>query len=238
MTRESPFSKSRLRLPIKTQNSSVASFAKRKVSFDINEEIDITSRFLTSPHANCINSKLFSKHIIRSSSSTAQPASTKRSSGVSSKCSLSRLSRSGCLRLLDEVSSSSTEPCRNQTKSLGCTAVSEDDMYCESQADICADEESSPPLVSRDNTHDYFSSCWGHFVEINGSDQESQQIRNRHNQHSIASSSFRKRSSRISKFTPYSKDKQSYSRRPRTLRSTSTDDISTAMNNISLHRLL
>lgn len=218
-----------LQLQADTQHSKSGNFrkssfgtAQRKVSFDANEDIDVTSRFLK-----------HSSHLPSRSSEKGDSEERNGNGRGSPRRSLSRLSRSGCLRLLDVDTSSSSETCStNENMALGSTvpSVSEEDMCSESETEaVDATSKSSSSLPSHHTNTD--TSCWGHFVEIQLSGKEAHQIR-------PTKSGYKRRSFlRNSRFTPYFKKKLQI--HPNTLpRSKSitapTDDISTAMNNISL----
>ena len=240
--RKSPFSSNCRRFSAGPRRTSIVKpFKKRKVSFDVNDKFDVTSRFLTSPHASGANPASSSRQ--KDTRSSAKTTCTKRSTSELPKRSLSRLSRSGCLRLLDAGGFSTTETCENQSPlmSRAVPSVSEDDMSLPSCSDsqVGMDMESPPPLRSPDNPSTCISLCWGHFIDFHLPDLEEQ--RRSHNQRNSARSSSTWRT-KNSRFSPYSKDKYSYSKPlPSIYNNTTslatTDDISTAMNKISLRQL-
>ncbi len=206
------------------KKSNVTSFAMRKVSFDVNDEFDVTTRFLTSSHASLNNSVNFEP----SRPTTATSTNSSSNSEAAPKRSLSRLSRSGCLRLLGNEHCSG-----NRRKRTAVPSVSEDDMSLASFSDdqvgleIESSSSSTSPspspssLLSLENDTEmdtssaassYISSCWGHFVDFYLQEQEDpeqeEQPRGGPNPKTNNSSkSGSSRRSKDSRFHPYPKEK-------------------------------
>jgi hypothetical protein len=238
--RKLPFSPNRRRgLTAPSRTQIVSPFAKRKISFDVNDDVDVTSRFLLSstqaPGATP-KSSIKQKDTLSNDGRFSTTRSIK-----SSKCSLTRLSRSGCLRLLDEGDCSTTEIREDQNPSIRRTvpSVSEDDMsipsYNEVQSRIEI-ESQHKFLSAHRNARNYVSSCWGHFIDFHLSDLADDRRSHKH-RNSVKTRSIRQ--SKDSTFCPYSKDKNAYPKSSLSdyhgeAKLSTTDDISYAMKRISL----
>mmetsp|Transcript_2154 Transcript_2154/g.3264 ORF Transcript_2154/g.3264 Transcript_2154/m.3264 type:complete len:252 (-) Transcript_2154:1229-1984(-) len=220
---------------------------KRMVSFDdcanIKDDIDVTSRFLTSRYSytttrmRCESPRPKSNPC--SASRGAKKPPIKR--GMSKKHTLSRLSRSGCLRQLDEESSLSEKGVtRRHFSTSAVPSVSEDDMTLESLSDCAtganlSDVSSTAASDSSDckenGVPQHFS--WGHFVDFLPSALE-QQGRARKSHHKKgAQSSFKSHAMTKTSFR-YSPYPDVSPRLAVTTAKPSTNDISAAMHNISL----
>eukprot|EP00979_Chaetoceros_neogracilis_P011180 scaffold2719_cov266-Chaetoceros_neogracile.AAC.3 len=204
----------------------------RKVSFDncvnIEDDIDVTSRFLTSHYTTCCiqhESPRPSFPCVSNRSRETKKPPAKR--GMSSKHTLTRLSRSGCLRQLDEESTRSFKG-----RAIPSISVSEDDMTLalESASDSAMgvprlDESSTSTSSSPDQEYEEDDAPlgygWGQFVEILRSDLErGKQL----NGKKVTRTSYKR--SCASRYCPYPIVKSSSH--------SSTNDISEAMNNILL----
>lgn len=229
------------RLPFSShtsQQSKQAAFAKRKVSFDNHEDLDVTSRFLslhesayTTNMTGTIRTKEQSGGSVSRSSKTKRTA-VKRRNAISSKRSLSRLSRSGCLRLLDvDVGSTTNTTCKSTVP-----RVSEDDMSLRSSSAIhedIHDQNSSIPLPIPNTFNSQINSCWGHFIDFHLSDLEKN--------HGATGRTSKLRSfSKQARYNQYQEGRHAQasqflnSKEIRSSINPSTEDLSAGMNMISL----
>lgn len=227
---------------------------KRKVSFDecvninIKDNIDVTTRFLTSRYTTtrtrCDSPRPSVTCTSRSNPFTASRGAKKLpvKHGMSSKHTLSSLSRSGCLRKLDEEASLSEKGVtRRHFSASAVPSVSEDDMTLESASD-CAmganllDTSSTSMSDSSDCSKEngepqHFG--WGHFVDFLPSVLEQQEREKKSHQKKGARSTFKSHAMTKASFrySPYSDVSNRLAVTPV---KPSTNDISAAMNNISL----
>ena len=222
---------------------------KRKVSFDdsvdntIKDDIDVTTRFLTSRYTTtrmgCDSPRPSSPCASRSNPFTASRGSKKLpvKHGMSSKHTLSRLSRSGCLRQLDEEASLSEKGVTRRHFSV--PSVSADDMTLASLSDCSIganilDASSASMSDSSDceenGSPQHFD--WGHFVDFLPSVEQQERERKSHQKKGARSTSksraMTKTSFRYSSYPDASPRLAVNTAKP------STNDISAAMNNISL----
>lgn len=224
---------------------------KRKVSFDdsvdinIKDDIDVTTRFLTSRYTTtrtvrCDSPRPSSPCASRSNPFTASRGSKKLpvKHGMSSKHTLSSLSRSGCLRQLDEEASLSEKGVTRRHFSV--PSVSEDDMTLESLSDCSMganilDTSSTSMSDSSDckenGAPQHFD--WGHFVDFLPSVLEQRERERKSHQKKGARSTSKSRAMTKTSFR-YSPYPDVSPRLAVTTVKPSTNDISAAMNNISL----
>jgi len=229
----------------------------RKVSFDecanIKDDIDVTSRFLTSHYITCCiryDSPRPSFPRVSKSSPCTAPRGTKKppaKRGMISKHTLTRHSRSGCLRQLDEESGSSEKRCPNHFSGRAIPSVSEDDMTLtlgsasdcamsmshlnRSLSSASASASSSSPShqeYEQDDTHLGFG--WGYFVDVLPSDLELKRRERKSLEKKVPRSSLKRHimTNKNLRYCPHSFT----TGKPST--HSSTNDISAGMNNISL----